>query len=126
MGDQWAQVIALLVDAEDGNVRRTARKIGVPSQTVGRWLRGARPDPELIRKVARITNHSLAYLFSIAYDIPLEEMAKGVGSDVLPFDGAVNRESRQHLANQYRLLAKLPPDDVEPPDIQPRLSGPQR
>ena len=80
---------------------------------VGRWLKGAEPKPEMVRKVAKVTNHSLAYLFSVAYGIPLEEIAKGVGADVLPYDRGVNTESRKHLANQYRLLAQLPPDDVE-------------
>jgi hypothetical protein len=80
---------------------------------VGRWLLGAEPKPEMVRKVARVTKHSLPYLMSVAYGIPLEEMAEGVGADVLPYDGGVNRESRQHLANQYRLLAKLPPDEPE-------------
>jgi transcriptional regulator with XRE-family HTH domain len=111
MGDEWGRLIARMVEANGGKQGRTARLIGVPQQTVGRWLRGAVPDPEMIRKVARVTNHSLPYLMSVAYGIPLDEMAKGVGGDVLPFDGGLNRESRQHLANQYRLLAQLPPDE---------------
>lgn len=80
---------------------------------VGRWLHGAEPQPEQVRKVARVTKHSLPYLMAIAYDIPLEEVAEGVGADVLPYDKSVNQVARNHLAAQYKLLAQLPPD-VEP------------
>jgi len=110
MSDEWGRLIARLVEAEGGNRSRAARLIGVPPQTVGRWLKGALPDPEMIRKVARVTSHSIPYLMAVAYDIPLVEMAEGVGSDVLPYDHGVNRASREHLANQYKLLAQLPPD----------------
>jgi transcriptional regulator with XRE-family HTH domain len=112
MGDEWVRVIARLVEAESGNVRRTARKIGVPSQTVGRWLKGARPDPELIRKVADVTDHSLPYLMAAAYDIPLEEMADGVGRDVLPYDHQIKvRSLRKHISNQYIILTGGTPPD---------------
>ena len=114
MSTEWSRFIARLVEDERGNQRRTARKIGIPSQMVGRWLLGATPKPEMVRKVARVTKHSLPYLMSVAYGIPLEEMADGVGADVLPHDRGVNRESREHLTNQYRLLAQLPPDEPDP------------
>lgn len=72
-------------------------------------MRGEGVDMESIRKVARVTNHSLPYLVAAAYGIPMEEVADGIG-DVLPYDHRINRESREHLTNQYRLLSKLPPD----------------
>lgn len=69
----------------------------------------------MVRKVAKVTDHSLPYLMSLAYGIPLEELAEGVGADVLPFDtNIVSRRARRHIANQYGMLARLPPDDDEP------------
>jgi transcriptional regulator with XRE-family HTH domain len=111
MADEWGQLIARLVETNGGKQGRTARLIGVPQQTVGRWLKGATPDPEMIRKVARVTNHSLPYLMSVAYGIPIEEMADGVGADVLPYDHQITvRKLRQHIADQYIILRRTPPD----------------
>jgi len=85
---------------------------------VGRWLLGAEPKPEQVRKVARVTKHSLPYLMSVAYGIPLEEMAKGVGADVLHYDQEIKvRKLREHISNQYIYLTQFPPEtnlDDEP------------
>jgi transcriptional regulator with XRE-family HTH domain len=114
MGDEWGLLIARLVEANGGNQSRTARLIGVSPQRVGSWLTGAAPKSEHLRKVARVTNHSLPYLMAVAYGIPLEEMAEGVGVDVLPYDGLIRRpKAREHLADQYRMLAELPPKPVD-------------
>ena len=117
---EWSRFIARLVEDERGNQRRTARKIGIPSQMVGRWLLGAEPKPEMVRKVAKVTKHSLPYLMSVAYGIPLEEMADGVGGDVLPYDTSiVNRGARGHIASQYGWLVHIPADVQFPPLTQP-------
>jgi len=81
--------------------------------------------------VARVTNHSLAYLFSVAYDIPLEEMADGVGGDLLRHDDRLSPEHQDHIVNQYRKLKAL--TDFEravgvpsPDDDDDEVGGPQR
>jgi hypothetical protein len=64
-----------------------------------------------IRMVARVTDHSIPYLVSVAYGIPLEEMARGVGWDVLPYDQEIKvRKLREHISNQYVYLTQFPPE----------------
>ena len=75
-------------------------------------MAGARPSSEHLRMVARVTEHSLPYLMSVAFDIPIEEMADGVGADVLPHDHQIKvRRLRKHISNQYIILTgRIPPD----------------
>jgi transcriptional regulator with XRE-family HTH domain len=125
MSDEWVQVIRRLVDAEGGNQSRTARLIGVDPQRVGSWLKGGGVEMEHLRKVARVTNHSLPYLMAAAYGIPLEEMADGVGADVLPHDHQiVSRKLRRHISDQYVALKRTPPEDEN--DADPLSTAPSQ
>jgi transcriptional regulator with XRE-family HTH domain len=111
MSDDWGRLIARLVEEDGGNQSRTARRIGVSSQRVGGWLKGAGVDVKHLRMVARVTNHSLPYLMAVAYGIPMEEMADGVGSDVLAHDPRItNRRALKHLVDQYAFLEQIAPD----------------
>lgn len=57
--------------------------------------------------VARVTDHSLPYLFSVAYDIPIEEMADDAGGDLLRHDDRLSTEHQDHIVNQYAKLKAL-------------------
>jgi transcriptional regulator with XRE-family HTH domain len=119
MGDEWGRFIARLVEANGGNQSRTARLIGVPQQRVGSWMHGARPDVEHLRMVARVTEHSLPYLLSVAYDIPLDEVAEGAGGDLLRHDDRIAPEHRDHIVKQYgklKALTEFERASVPPPD----------
>ena len=115
MPSNWAPFIARLVaDVADGNQSDLARLVGVPPQTVNRWVAGALPNIQHLRAVARVTPHSLPYLLSVAYGIPIEEVAGAIGADVLPFDQRLTRKHREHIADQYLILARL--SELEPDD----------
>jgi hypothetical protein len=71
----------------------------------------------MIRKVAPLTNHSLPYLMAMVYDIPLTEMADGVGADVLPYDHRITvRRLRKHISDQYIILTGGTPPDHDDDD----------
>jgi transcriptional regulator with XRE-family HTH domain len=122
----WIEFITRLVAANGGNQSRVARLVDVPPQTINRWLRGkSTPDMPQVRKVAAATGISLPLLVSIAYGVPLQEMAHGAGADLLDYDDRLAPEHRDHIVKQYRKLKRLtdleraagaqPADPDEPP-----------
>ena len=115
MPSNWGPFIARLVaDVADGNQSDLARLVGVPPQTVNRWVAGALPISSTCGPSHGSTPHSLPYLLSVAYEIPIEEVAGAIGADVLPFDQRLTRKHREHIADQYLILARL--SELEPDD----------
>jgi transcriptional regulator with XRE-family HTH domain len=103
----WVEFITRLVAANGGNQSRVARLVQVKPQDISRWVAGTTPQVAQVRKVAAATGMSLPLLMSIAYGVPLSEMALGAGADLLDYDDRLAPEHRDHIVKQYRKLKRL-------------------
>lgn len=100
---KWPDLIRSLVREYRGE-SGLARALKCPPQRVNEWLRGSRPSIEYVRRLARITDHSLVYLLAVAFEIPPDELQAPDVELAVRADPTLDRSARSHYLRQLREL----------------------
>lgn len=88
-----------IVAQEGGEQARAARRLGVTTYNLNRWLGGVTPSLKQCVKLAAGTGKSFAYIVSLAYGIDPPTVP-----DVVTDDPRLASRWKKHLQDQYEAL----------------------